>query len=65
MNQTDDPRGDLLDETRVFWQARSPRQLSREDAREIIENLKGYFSVLSEWSRREEEVERGEEAQEG
>ena len=65
MNETDDPKGELLEETRAFWQARSSRELSREDAREIIENLTGYFSVLSEWSRREKEQERGEEAQEG
>ena len=36
MNQTDDPKGDLLDETRVFWQARSSSKLSREDAKAII-----------------------------
>jgi hypothetical protein len=31
----------------------------------IIENLTGYFRVLSEWSRREKEPDAGEKAEEG
>jgi hypothetical protein len=45
--------GDFLDETVAFWQKRSKRQLTREDGREIIENLTGFFRVLQEWDRAE------------
>jgi len=39
----------LIDSAIRFWQPRSPRPLSREDAREIVENITGFFSVLLEW----------------
>jgi len=29
------------------------RDLSREDARQIVENVTGFFSILAEWSRAE------------
>jgi hypothetical protein len=31
----------------------SDRKLSREDARQIAENVTGFFSILAEWSRAE------------
>lgn len=39
----------FLDETIQFWQPRSERPLTREDAREIVENMTGFFSILHEW----------------
>jgi hypothetical protein len=39
----------FLDETIKFWQPRMRRELSREDARQIAENLSGFFRVLLEW----------------
>jgi hypothetical protein len=42
---------DFLEETRAFWQSRTDRMLTREDAREIIENMTGFFRVLLEWDR--------------
>src|SRR5258708_2638068 len=39
----------FLDETIAFWQSRSERALNREDAREIVENLTGFFELLREW----------------
>jgi hypothetical protein len=39
----------FLQETVEFWQARSGRKLSREDARQITENLTGFFRVLEGW----------------
>lgn len=39
----------VIDHALEFWQPLSPRQLTREDAREIIENMTGFFSVLMEW----------------
>jgi hypothetical protein len=45
---------EFLDETIRVWQPRSPnRKLTREDAREIISNMTGFFQVLIEWDRAE------------
>ena len=42
----------------TFWQPRSSRVLKPEDGREILDNLKGFFSVLAEWQRVEIEQAR-------
>ena len=44
---------ELIGRTRQVWQPRLGRDLSREDARQIAENVTGFFSVLAEWSRAE------------
>lgn len=44
----------FIDETLAYWQPRAQRQLTREDAREIIENVSGFFSILQEWAAAEE-----------
>lgn len=44
---------DFLDETIAVWQPHTERALTREDAREIIENMVGFFSVLQEWDESE------------
>jgi hypothetical protein len=41
----------LIDRTIALWQPRVGRDLSREDARQIAENVTGFFSILHEWSR--------------
>ena len=38
---------------RQVWQPRLGRDLSREDARQIAENVTGFFAILAEWSRAE------------
>jgi hypothetical protein len=43
----------LIEKTIGFWQPLARRKLTREDAREIIENVAGFFSVLQEWDARE------------
>jgi hypothetical protein len=43
----------LLSKTLAVWKPRSHRKLSREDAREIAENVTGFFSILREWTRGE------------
>ena len=43
----------LIDRTREVWKPRLERDLSREDARQIVENVTGFFSILAEWSRAE------------
>ncbi len=40
----------LIDRTIETWQPRLDRSLSREDARQIVENVTGFFSILAEWS---------------
>ncbi len=43
----------LIDRTIETWQPRLDRNLSREDARQIVENVTGFFSILAEWARAE------------
>jgi hypothetical protein len=45
--------GDLIDQTIAIWQPRTERRLTREDGREIIENIAGFFTILQEWERKE------------
>ena len=41
----------LLRSTSQVWQPRLGCDLSSEDARQIAENVAGFFSLLAEWSR--------------
>lgn len=50
---------DVIDETIRFWGKRAGVELSREDGREIIENISGFFRVLDEWSRSSQTGEEG------
>jgi hypothetical protein len=43
----------LIDRTIALWKPRLRRDLNREDARQIVENVTGLFNVLAEWSRAE------------
>jgi hypothetical protein len=43
----------LIDRTREVWKPLLGRDLSREDARQIVENVTGFFAILAEWSRAE------------
>ena len=43
----------LIEETRRLWRSRLGRDVSREDARQIAENVTGFFALLAEWSRSE------------
>jgi hypothetical protein len=36
----------FLQETLEFWQARTKRELTLEDAREIAENIGAFFEIL-------------------
>jgi len=46
-------REDFIDETLKLWQPRTSQQLNYEDARQIIENVTGFFNVLLEWEKAE------------
>jgi len=41
----------LIEQTRKVWQPRIRRNLTDEDARQIAENVTGFFAILAEWSR--------------
>ena len=40
----------LLEETIRVWQPRVSRQLTAEDARQMVENVTGFFTTLHAWS---------------
>jgi len=46
----------FLDRTIEFFQERTDRTLTREDAREMIENVTGFFRILGEWNRAEQKL---------
>jgi hypothetical protein len=52
----DNLRRDLIQRTRRTWQPRLGRDLSCEDARQIIENVSGFFGVLADWARSDRTV---------
>jgi len=54
------PPDDQIGPALTFWQPRSSRVLKPEDGREILDNLKGFFSVLAEWQRAEAKQARAE-----
>jgi hypothetical protein len=45
----DEVPDNLLDQTLKVWQPRTSRKLTREDARQIVENITGFFRILLEW----------------
>jgi hypothetical protein len=42
-------KSDLIDQTIHLWRGRSEGAISREDAREMINNVSGFFEVLADW----------------
>ena len=49
----DNDAGKQIARSRQVWQPRLGRDLTDEDARQIIHNVTGFFGVLAEWSRAE------------
>lgn len=43
----------LIDRTVTLWQRRFGRDLTSENAREIVENVAGFFNTLAKWSQAE------------
>ncbi|ESX17944.1 MULTISPECIES: hypothetical protein [unclassified Mesorhizobium] len=39
----------FLERTVQLFEARTGRSLSKEDARQIVENVSGFFRILAEW----------------
>jgi len=42
-------KADFLDQTVAFWQLRTSQELTREDGRQIVENVAAFFRTLLEW----------------
>jgi G:T-mismatch repair DNA endonuclease (very short patch repair protein) len=49
-------KADFLDQTVTFWQPRTSRKLTREDGRQIAENVSAFFRILLEWEAAERSV---------
>jgi hypothetical protein len=47
------PNGQLIEDTREVWKSRLGREVTSDEAKEIVANVTGFFSVLAEWSRAE------------
>lgn len=43
------PSADLIAESKRLWEPRLGRQLSTDDAKQLIENVAGFFRLLQEW----------------
>ena len=56
MKTSDAANDNLIDRTREVWKPRLGRDLTRDDARQIVGNVAGFFAILSEWSRAEAQV---------
>ena len=48
-------KSNLITRTLEVWQPHAARIISDEDAREIAENITGFFSLLLEWEAMEKE----------
>jgi hypothetical protein len=51
------PSADLIQHTIRVWEPRLRRPLSEEDARQILENVVGFFRVLHGWDRKQRDPE--------
>ena len=49
----DPDTGKQIARTRIIWQPRIRRDLTDEDARQIMHSVTGFFGVLAEWARAE------------
>lgn len=49
----------LIDRTLEVWQPRNAHRLSDDDARAMLENVKGFFTLLLEWETNEQQKKAG------
>lgn len=52
----DNLNDDQFERTREVWQPRLGHDLSRDEAKQIVVNVTGLFSILAEWSQAELKV---------
>jgi hypothetical protein len=51
---------DIIEDTMGFWSKRTKQPISREDVRQMVMNVAGFFQVLAEWdSKTFEEEQKG------
>jgi hypothetical protein len=50
----EEPGTRFIEGTLELWRKRSSRVLSKDDAREIAENVAGFFQILMEWEATEQ-----------
>ena len=50
---TDNENPEAAKQTLAFWQKKTNCTLNTEDARQIMENLTGFFGVLADWAEAE------------
>jgi hypothetical protein len=48
----------FIDQTVEIWQPRTSKVISHEDARQITENVTGFFEILVEWDKAEQHTPR-------
>ena len=56
MKKSDD---NLIERTLEVWQPRNDQRLADEDARAILENVTGFFTLLLEWETNEQQEKGG------
>jgi uncharacterized coiled-coil DUF342 family protein len=47
----------IIERTLEIWQPRTSRKLTREDGRQMVENISGFFDTLSDWEAKENKPE--------
>jgi hypothetical protein len=50
MKSTHTSQAGLQERAVAFWSPRLKRDVSQEDARQIVENVTGFFSLIAEWA---------------
>jgi hypothetical protein len=53
-DERDQAKPQLTKRTLEVWQPRTSRMLTPEDARQIVENVTGFFQALMEWNAAEQ-----------
>lgn len=48
---------ELIEQTISIFESRTGRAMSREDARQAVENISGFFRVLQEWAEADDKKE--------
>ena len=44
---------ELIEQTISLFESRTDREISKEEARQAVENISGFFRVLQEWAEAE------------
>jgi len=47
---------DAIEEIRAHWSKKAGKELTRQDAKEIIHNLSGVINLLDQWDRESREA---------